>query len=98
MAKFQLDIRILFSGPLLGKTTWINDQERNLEIVQLDIFKWAGGCLQKMEKSPKGLEKTLIWSIKIYSDDTKNLSHVQNKTLLITGGNWLLWNAVLNAF
>jgi hypothetical protein len=51
MAKSNLISYICFQTIL--KTTWLNDQERNLEIVQLDIFKIEqGGVLQKMEKSP----------------------------------------------
>jgi hypothetical protein len=51
MAKSNLISYICFQTIL--KTTWLNEQERNLEIVQLDIFKLEQrGVLQKKKKSP----------------------------------------------
>jgi len=50
MAKSNLIFHVCFQTIL--KTTWLNDQERNLEIVKLYIFKIEqGGVLQKKEKS-----------------------------------------------
>jgi hypothetical protein len=49
MAKSNLISYICFQTIL--KTTWLNERERNLEIVQLNIFKLEQ-VLQKKEKSP----------------------------------------------
>jgi len=48
-AKSNLISYICFQTIL--KTTWLNERERNLEIVQLNIFKLEQ-VLQKKEKSP----------------------------------------------
>jgi hypothetical protein len=51
MAKANLISYICFETIL--KMNHLNSEERNLEIIQLDIFKIEqGGVLQKMEKSP----------------------------------------------
>jgi len=59
MAKSNLISYICFQTIL--KTTWLNEQERNLEIVQLDIFKLEQrGVLKKKEKITLDSLKTLI--------------------------------------
>jgi hypothetical protein len=51
MAKSNLISYICFQTIL--KTNWLNAEERNLEIVQLDIFKIEqGGVLREKEKAP----------------------------------------------
>jgi hypothetical protein len=50
MAKSNLISYICFQTIL--KTTWLNERERNLEIVQLNIFKLEQ-VLQKKKNHPK---------------------------------------------
>ena len=49
MAKCNMISYVCFQTIL--KTTWLNDQERNLEIVQLDIFKIEQGVFYKRRKN-----------------------------------------------
>ena len=58
MAKVNLISYICFQTIL--KTNWLNAEERNLEIVQLDIFKIEQGGVLREKKAPNMLKNTLF--------------------------------------